>query len=515
MSALDVLVVGAGPTGLAVALHASDHGAWVRVVERRADPFRPSRALLVHPRTLEVLRPLGVVEELLANADTAPAVQLHLGRRDTLLRLAGLALPDTPYPHLTLLRQMDVERVLADALAARGVPVERGTELIWLRDVGEEVQVLLRSAVGVERATCRALVGCDGAESTVRSLARIGWRGRAYRREVVLADVELDGTLAPGIAHVAAGHDGVLFVFALGEAATWRLLGTRRDLGPPPRCGQAGPPVPAPELQGLIDAAGLAARITQVAWSSRVRVQHRLADRYRWGSVFLAGDAAHTNSPAGGLGMNTGVQDAVNLGWKLACAPSSSCPGVLLDSYEAERRPAARRVRALTDALFWAESARGPIPSLLRGTVGPVAAPVLPWLLDRRQMLAAGFRLVSRLDAGYGGVPGLDPRGRLLRVGARLPDASVLCAGRAVRLHELTAQPGFHVFAEPGPRLDEPGPAARVHVHRLARTPGRALLGLRPDGYLGFCGGADDVAGLRAWLARAGAPHVPVLERPT
>ena len=189
----------------------------------------------------------------------------------------------------------------------------------------------------------------------------------------------------------------------------------------------------------------------------------------------ISARVAHRFSPLGGGG--------------LACAPSPSCPEALLGSYETERRPVARRVRALTDALFWAESARGPIPSLLRGTVGPVAAPVLPWLLSRRRILAAGFRLLSRLDAGYGGVPGLEPCRRHLRVGARLPDASVVCEGRAVRLHELTAQPGFHVLAGPGPRLDEPGLAARVDVHRLARTPGRYLLGLRPDGYLGFCGG--------------------------
>jgi hypothetical protein len=320
----------------------------------------------------------------------------------------------------------------------------------------------------------------------------------------VLADIELDSALTSDTAHVAVGCHGVLFLFALGETATWRLLATRRDLGSPPRCGQPGPTVPSAELQRLLDKAGLAAHIKQVNWSSRVRVQHRLAARYRRRSVFLAGDAAHVNSPAGGQGMNTGIQDAVNLGWKLARAPSSANPGALLESYEAERRPAARRVRALTDVLFWAESATGPTPSLLRGTVGPAVAPALPWLLGRPRVLAGGFRLVSRLDAGYGRVPRLARRWRQAEVGARLPDAPVVCAGRAVRLHELTAQPGFHVLAGPGALPDELDFGPLVHVHRLARVPGRSLVGVRPDGHIGFHGRIGDVAGLREWLARTG-----------
>lgn len=499
----DVLVVGAGPTGLALALQAFDHGARVRVVERRREAFRPSRALLMHPRTLEVLRPLGIVDALLAAADTAPSVHLHLGRRVVVTRVADLALPDTPYPHLTLLRQMDVERVLAEALAARDVPVERGVELVGLHDVGDEVQVLLRSAAGVNRATCRFLAGCDGAQSTVRAASGIGWRGRAYRREIVLADIELEGAFTPGVAHAAAGRNGLLFVFALGERATWRLLATRPDLGPPPPCGRAGPPVPGRELQGFLDAAGVAARITDVAWSSRVRIQHRLADRYLRGSVFLAGDAAHTNSPAGGQGMNTGIQDAMNLGWKLAWAPSGRSTA-LLDSYESERRPAAKHVRALTDMLFWAESSNGALPAFLRGRLGPMVAPALPRLLGWPPLLAAGFRVLSGLDTGYGPCGVRPSRGR---VGDRLPDAWVSCEGRSVRLHELTARPGVHVLVEPGIRLDGIDSSQRwVQVHRVAPILGSALLGVRPDGYIGFRSPAPDVRRLTTWLASTGAP---------
>ncbi len=164
------------------------------------------------------------------------------------------------------------------------------------------------------------LAGCDGPGSTVRAEAGIGWPGRPYPVEVVLADAELDADLAGDTAHVVAGRRGLLFAFPLGELATWRLLATRPAGADQLPFGQAGPPVPAAELQALVDQAGLGAQISQLAWSARVRVQHRVASRFRKGRLFLAGDAAHAYSPATGQGMNAAIQDAANLGWKLAFA---------------------------------------------------------------------------------------------------------------------------------------------------------------------------------------------------
>ncbi|HEU5349376.1 MAG TPA: FAD-dependent monooxygenase, partial [Ktedonobacterales bacterium] len=225
--AADVLVVGAGPTGLVLALQAHDHGAHVRIVERRREAFRPSRALILHPRTLEVLRPLGVTESLLARADIAPEARLHLGSRVVRARLAELALSDTAFPHLSFVRQMDVETILAQALADRGVEVERGTELIEVSNGVASARATLRSQARIERTECDFVAGCDGPESTVRRAAGIGWHGGPYHQEVVLADLELDANLAHGVAHVVAGRRGLLFLFALGESATWRLLATR------------------------------------------------------------------------------------------------------------------------------------------------------------------------------------------------------------------------------------------------------------------------------------------------
>ncbi|HEX7025305.1 MAG TPA: FAD-dependent monooxygenase, partial [Gemmatimonadales bacterium] len=451
---------------------------------------------------------------LLARADTAPEARLHLGSRVIRARLADLALPDTTFPHLTLMRQMDVETVLVRALRDRGVEVEWGTEVIEVSDRPGSACATLRSRAGPEQVECAFVAGCDGPESTVRRAAGIDWHGGPYREEVVLADAELSTNLNGGAAHVVAGRRGLFFAFALGERATWRLLATRpagRDEVP---YGQPGPPVPLAELQALLDDAGLDARITELVWSARYRLQHRLASRFRQGRLFLAGDAAHATSPAGGQGMNTGIQDAVNLGWKLAFAPSATDRGALLDSYDLERRPVARQVLALTHLAFWVEAGIGPLPSFLRGVVGPLGAPAVPVILGRRRLVAEVIRLISQLRTAYPdsplsveGAPGLSGGPR---AGRRLPDAIVTASGRQIRLHALLARPGVHVLlhrdASP---LDDLDAGPYVTVHRLTSTIGTGLVAVRPDGYVGFRCQIADSAQLHGWLARVGAIQPP------
>jgi 2-polyprenyl-6-methoxyphenol hydroxylase-like FAD-dependent oxidoreductase len=514
---MTVLVAGAGPAGLTLALQAHHLGADVRVVERRRGG-RPSRALILHPRTLEVLRPLGVTQALLARADTAPAADLRLGSRVVRVGFGGLPLADTAFPHLSLIRQADVEQVLAGALADRGVEVERGTELVRVQDGPGGVRAVLRSAAGSEQATFGFVAGCDGPASIVRAQAGLGWTGRTYPVEIVLADAELElGGAEPdgaepdgGAVQVLAGRHGLVFAFRLGERATWRLLATRpadKDgLAP----GSFGPSIPATELQGLIDAAGLGAVITDLAWSARIRVQRRLAGRFRRGRLFLAGDAAHAYSPATGQGMNAAIQDAANLGWKLAFAPAAgSGDGPLLDSYDAERRPVARQVLALTDLAFRAEASAGPVASALRGRLAPLAAPLVPALGRRRHLVAGTVRLLSQLSVSYRGSP-LSVEGRPRRPGGpragdRLPDQPVTSAGRDIRLHDLTARPGVHVLLDRDAADVPAGPL--VHVHRLSSVPGRGLVAVRPDGYIGFR--AAGTRQLAAWLALIGAAPGP------
>lgn len=516
-TATDVLVVGAGPTGLTTALEASAHGASVRVVDRRPHLFQPSRAMMLHARALESLRPLGVTAALLDRADTSPEARLHVGRRVMRVGLGHVDLPDTAFPHLTLLPQADVEEVLSSALHQRGVRVEWGVEFVGLgsRPAGEDVvSAMLRiSDERVEQHHCRFVAGCDGQSSTVRGLIRASWRGAPYRVEAVLADVELSRPLEPGVLHVAVGASGLAFLFALGEGAAWRMLATRpANPGPNEAFGQLGPAVPPQEVCRLVDESALGANVHDVLWSARVPLQHRVASRFRRGPLFLAGDAAHAHSPAGGQGMNNGILDAVNLGWKLGLASASGAPEQLLSSYEQERRRAAYEVLVLTHIIFFGEASPHPAARLFRAGLLPYAAPLLPPLLHRRRLVAAGVRMLAQPFVRYPHSPlsqdGVRSTSRWPRPGYRLPDQQVVTASGPARLHELTATPGVHVLLEREASRETavfgamPGPL--VHLHRLQDCHGRGAVAVRPDGYVGFrCGVVDSQ--LRGWLGLVGA----------
>lgn len=513
----DVLVVGAGPTGLTAALEAHALGAAVRIVDRRAERFRPTRALMLHARALECLRPLGVTDELLGRADTAPRVHLHVSGRVVQGGLGHVDLADTAFPHLTLIRQADVEEVLWAALRARGVVVEWGVEFVGLqRQTSGDAMVTaaLRTAGGaVESQACRFIAGCDGQPSTVRGAVGAQWRGAPYRVEAVLADVEVEGSLEPGVLHVAVGGSGLAFLFALGEGATWRLLATRpTEPEADAPFGQLGEPVPPGELRRLIEESSLGTTIADIRWSARVPLQRRVATPFRRGALFLAGDAAHAHSPAGGQGMNNGILDAVNLGWKLGLASAGRASGALLESYDQERRRAAHEVLALTRLIFFAEASPNPAARFARGALLPLAAPLLPTVLRSRRLTAAAVRLLSQPYVRYrhsGISQDVAPRATgWPHPGDRLPDQDVVVDGRVMRLHELTATPGIHLLLERDapwvaaaePRALEP----HVHVHRLTGRRGRAVVAVRPDGHVGFRSGIADRR-LADWLSVVGA----------
>jgi 2-polyprenyl-6-methoxyphenol hydroxylase-like FAD-dependent oxidoreductase len=411
-----------------------------------------------------------------------------------------------------LLRQSDIEAVLSDALAARGVEVERDVELIDLDHKAAPITAIVRSASGQETITCQYLAGCDGVGSTVRNRAGVAWQGGPYREEVLLADLDLAPGLAPGVAHVIAGREGLVFLFPLGERAAWRMLATQPAIGEDIPFGHFGPGPPDQDLQRLLTDAGLDASISDVMWSARVRLQHRIAATFRTGHVFLVGEAAHVHSPAGGQGMNIAVQDAVNLGWKLAFLSRASRPdrsdGVLLTSYDQERRRVARRVLAMTHLIFWGEAGTGHVPSFVRGVLAPAAAPLVPLLPRSPGILSAALWLLGEFWVDYWHSPlstDLAPKVCIgPRPGDRVSDREVTCEGQQIRLHDLTVEPGIHVLLDrDAAPLEEAALAPYVRVHRLSSRPGKGVLIIRPDGYVGFRAASLDVEQVAGWLALA------------
>jgi 2-polyprenyl-6-methoxyphenol hydroxylase-like FAD-dependent oxidoreductase len=523
---LDVLVVGAGPTGLTLAAQLQAFGATARIIDRQLDRVDESRALAVQPRTLEVLRGLGVTEELIARGNDAAWVQLHAGGRDVRIRLFGLGLDDTAYPFLLFVSQAETEQLLGDHLATAGVQVERGVELADFHVDSDAVTCALRHRDGrTEQVRARYLAGCDGAHSAVRRGAGIPFKGGAYPQTFALADLEVDG-LDRDAAHAFPGQEGILLFFPLGRPASWRLLAMHPSLQ-----GRQAPAQPSlGELQALADAmTGGRVRLYDPVWRTYFGLQHRHASRYRAGRIFLAGDAAHVHSPAGAQGMNTGIQDAWNLGWKLALVSRGVADPALLDTYDAERRPVGAFVVRFTDRAFSAAISTNPLLRALRTRLIPR---MLPLGLRFDRAVAYGFRTVSQLHIRYRHSPAVqEGRPTLVRgprAGDRLPDARIVRDGQACWLGEALAAPGFHLLLC-GPAGDwHPSQLSMLRhrypdtlaVHHLTReaTPGAledldgqvlARLGVdrtaqylaRPDGHIGYRCGGDDLAGLQRYLA--------------
>ncbi|WP_328673674.1 FAD-dependent monooxygenase [Streptomyces sp. NBC_00322] len=508
---LDVLVVGAGPTGLALAAQLRAYGTRFRIIDRSLDRARESRALAIQPRTLEALSGFGVTDELVARGNRAVQLRMHVPGRVLRLPLFDIGCTDTPYPYLLFLSQAETEAVLGAHLAERGVAVERGTVL---RDLSpQDTYVTCRLSHGdeeCETVRARFVVGCDGAHSTVRGLAGIGFVGSAYPQTFLLADLEVDG-LERGAAHTYLSGAGMLFFFPLESPATWRMLAMRPPDAPDEELSLG-------QLQAITDryaasaaGAGSAAeagerlRLRDAVWMTEFRLQNRGAAHYRAGGVFLAGDAAHIHSPAGAQGMNTGIQDALNLGWKLALTCRGDAPDALLDTYESERAPVGRNVLRFTDRAFTIATSRNPFIRRARTQLAPR---LMPLALRFTTLRGRAFRTLSELAIHYRHSPLTEegnrrPRGGP-RAGDRLPDAP---AG----LQALTSGPGYHVLLC-GPRdawdpedLAAVGRSGLVTVHHLGDRgpwPGTAHGLVRPDGYLAYRAGGTDLSGLRHHLDR-------------
>jgi 2-polyprenyl-6-methoxyphenol hydroxylase-like FAD-dependent oxidoreductase len=474
-----VLIVGAGPTGLVLACDLLARGIRARIIDKGDGAALETRALGIHARTLEVFDMMGLADRFVARGQVVRRFHMYTDGK-TLVRLE-LGRNGSAFGFMLDVPQDVTETLLRQRISELGGRVEQGTELSGLAVDSGGVTATVCEPGGVARdVRADYLVGADGAHSRVRSELGLEFRGHPYTQDWLLADVHLDWDRPEDEMHAFFRHDGRPLICMPMREHRWRVI--------LPFAGERDRRAPAlEEIQRLVgERAPEPVPVSDPSWLATFRCQRRSTHVYRQGRVLLAGDAVHIHSPAGGQGMNTGIMDAHNLGWKLALVASGRSPEGLLDTYGAERDPVAANVLALTHALVKLGTMNRPVPRAARNVIIPAAGRLTT--LQRRAVRRISHIHVSyaaspltRSDLSHGGV----------RPGQRVPDLEVTGDGPTTRLYELLRH-GRHVLLmrARGPSLDLPAGLDvwrdQIEVAVAAdglRRAGNVYL-VRPDGYV-------------------------------
>jgi 2-polyprenyl-6-methoxyphenol hydroxylase-like FAD-dependent oxidoreductase len=478
---VDVLVVGAGPTGLTVAGDLARTGRSVAVLERWPTINPSSRAFATQARTLEVLDARGIADDLLARAHKASGVTIFGGARIDLTHL------DSPYQFAMITPQTNVDQALAAYAVAQGADIRRGVEVVGLDQDADGVTATTGDQT---RWRAKYLVAADGAHSTVRALVGVDFPGKTVLSSIVLADVKLErGPSGDGL-NLGSTRNEFAFLAPYDRRerdGRWyrAMVWDRKHQAP------ESDPVDDDEIERILTHAMKAdLGLREVSWKSRFHCDERQVAQYRHGRVFLAGDAAHVHSPMGGQGMNTGIQDAVNLAWKID-AVLAGAEDAVLDSYHTERHPIGKRVLLQSGMM-----ARGI-------TLRPRVARAV------RNLLAPRLLRITRVrDAVAGSFAGT-----ALRYGHRA-DENALVGTRATqipligeRLTQLQREPGFVLIRECGRAV-----IGVTDLHQAERADSGPAVLVRPDGYIAWAGDSADYSqwldALARWTAPAARPHV-------
>ena len=462
-----VLVVGAGPTGLVLAAELLARGIRTRVIDQGDAVALQARAVGIHARTLEVLNTMGLAENFIERGQVVRELRFYSrGRCLTSLQFARCG---SRFGYLLDLPQDQTERLLRARVAELGGAIEQRAELTGLIPESGAVTATIRCPAGqIRTITAGYVVGCDGAHSRVRRELGLTFHGHPYPQDWLLADVLLDGDLPDGHLREDAIHaffrpNGLPVIFFPMRGHRWRVT--------LPFAGDRGEDAPTlAEIQHLTSQrVPRPVTVSDPTWLASFRCHRRSASAYRRGRVLLAGDAVHIHSPAGGQGLNTGILDAHNLGWKLALVASGRAPGTLLDSYGAERRPVAEEVVRLTHALVHYGTLTHPVKRRVRDVVVPVLG----------RSAAIQRRAARRISQVYVSYPAAGPR---------LPDLAVRASGRATTLHQVL-RGGRPVLVVPAADvaavLDEAGLTAyRDDLDVVAADGTGPVVLVRPDGHV-------------------------------
>ncbi len=513
----DVLVVGAGPTGLMLANQLARRGIRPLIIDRHSGPAQQSRAMAVQARTLEIYAAMGLADAAVARGAIGAGANIWAnGRWRARVPIGDVGRSISPFPYVLMLGQDENERILGARLAEQGVDILWNTELLSFRQKPEGVDGIVKLPDGDERAVRAAWVaGCDGARSTVRERAGIGFPGAPYEHTFFVADTEAVGPMKPAELNVYLWRDGFHLFFPMRGTDRWRVIGIlpealRR------RADLAFDDV-IPAIRGE---AGSALQFKRCDWFSTYRIHHRAAERFREGRCFILGDAAHVHSPMGAQGMNTGLQDAYNLAWKLALVVQGRADPALLDSYEQERVPVARRLLETTDRAFQLVVSDSFVARALRTRLlARLAAFAMRFTGIRRRT----FRTISQTSIHYrasalsrslGGLPGGAPK-----AGDRFPWLTLAFAagGAAKDLFAKLDDTRFNLllFGQtlPSGALDAFGAPLRVHeipvttaneaALSAASIPSPSFYLLRPDGHVGLCGARFDAEAAQGYATSA------------
>lgn len=506
----EVLVVGAGPTGLMAATLLRRSGVAVRIVEQRTEPTRESRAFAVQARTLELMRSIGLAETFLSQGVSVDGVNIHVkGRFRGGLDFTRANATDTPYPIILMIPQSRTETILAADCEAQGLTIERGVTVASVEQDAAGATTHITTASGEQTIRSAYVIGADGSRSVVRQKCGFGWEGDILPQRFLLADCKVDWPLDHDHFRVFMNGPLVGLFLPLDGAKLSRVMATDTSGSFGDEDASRPAPLDLTEMQaGLERAIALPVKLSDPVWITRYRAHHRFTDRYRSGRAFVAGDAAHIHSPAGGQGMNTGLQDVANLAWKLAAVLRGGADEALLDSYDAERRPVGEQVVKSTAKLFATAAGQSGAKAWMRDRIASALLPLISRAppFQKKAFFNASQRAIAYPRSDYVGgsagkvAPGMRAPNGPAGGGDALLDR---IAGYRFTLLVLSQTP---VGPLPNPpancalQIVHPGSAELFERYGVAEG-GAATLLVRPDGYVAWRGEGVDISGATAFLA--------------